>query len=845
MIKGVLRGIGSAGVVFSLAALSAMQVNAGAGRGEGIVSTCGRLQVKDAHVCAENGTPISLGGMSWFWSGWAPKYFNANTVNYLVDNFKMSVARAAYGCPESSGPMGDVQDIKNVVDACIARNVYVIIDWHGEGNLVPYKEQAKSFFADMVRTYGGNKHVIYELWNEPTGQSDNDIKNYCQELTNHIRGVEKQMGYAPHLIICGSRTWSQYPNSYQIDDPGSNVAYTFHGYFDNQPSHLSQLYNNAQAAMSMGNAVFVTEYGASYGNHGQTEQAIQWCQDHNISMTAWSVNDKPEDWSIYTSNMDGLTAIGSYYKEKQSNWKPVVAETVYPTSVAVDKTPIMLPSVGAKAQLLPVFTPADATETAATWASSDPGVATVSPTGVVTAVMLGSATVTVTVKDKNGNNLNGTCSVMVKNHQNVALNKAVSVSSVESNAPVSVVAANAVDGNATTRWSSAFSDPQWIQVDLGSSYKIYNVSLNWEAASAKEYSIETSADGNTWNTIATKKDMGSGARIDDLAVNSVCRYIKMNGAARTTKYGYSLLEFAVYGDSDTVIHATGVNIAPASIELATKGSCQLSAKILPAGATNQTVTWSSSNPAVAMVDGAGLVKGISKGTAVIIAQTVDGHFTGKCSATVSDVAVTGIVVAPTSITLSKGASSSLKATVTPASAANQTVTWSSSNPAVAAVDEKGLVRAVAPGKASITAKTNGGAFSAVCAVNVTDAWTVKIEAEAATNKTGSPHTEACSEGGLNMGWIGNGDWMIYNVNIPVTGTYTITYRVASPNSTGQLILGKNGTDVSPTISVPNTGSWQTWTTITTTAKLQAGVQDLTVYAKTGGFNINWWSITSK
>lgn len=850
MIRSALTRVGSAGIAFSLVALASAHAHAGTfqGRGEGVVTNCGRLQVKDAHVCAENGTPISLGGMSWFWSGWAPKYFNANTVNYLVDNFKISVARATYGCPANSGPQGDVQDIKNLVEAAIARNIYVIIDWHGEGQMTPYKDQEKAFFTEMVKTYGNNPHVLYELWNEPTDQSDFEIQALCQDVTNTIRSVESQMGYQPHLIICGSRSWSQYPNSYTINDPGNNVAYTFHGYFEAYGGgHYNQLLANVPAAMGMGHAVFVTEYGADYGTHTNTDKAIQFCQDNNISMCAWSVNDKPEPWSIFTSNMDSLTAIGSYYQDKNSNWKPVPPmKKIYPTAVALDKNTLMIPVVGAKAKLTPVFTPQDATETACTWTTSAPGIATVDANGNVTGIATGDATLTVTAKDEQGSPLTATCLVSVKNMKNVALNATVTASSVESGAPANVQPQNAVDGNTTTRWSSAFADPQWFQVDLGASYKIYNVALNWEGASAKDYIVEGSKDGAAWTPLAAQKGMANGARVDSLDLPGAgFRFLKMTGTARTTAYGYSLYEFSAYGEPDEVVKVTGVKFAAATVPVGTNATYQLAYTVSPSNATNKAVLFKSDNPSIVSVDAAGLVKGVAQGSTTVTVTTVDGGFSDKCTVNVTDIKVTGVAVSPTTASLFVGDSRPLTTTVLPANATNKAVTYSSSAPGVASVDASGAIKALAKGQATITAKTVDGAYTATCVVNVDDAWSLKTEAENFTWKTDSPHAENCAEGGQNMGWINNGDFMIYPVNIPKAGTYVITYRVASPNGSGQVILGRDGVDKSPTLSIPNTGAWQNWTTITTTAILEAGPQNLTVYAKTGGWNLNWWSISTK
>ncbi|MET9419901.1 discoidin domain-containing protein [Streptomyces sp. NPDC006540] len=106
-------------------------------------------------------------------------------------------------------------------------------------------------------------------------------------------------------------------------------------------------------------------------------------------------------------------------------------------------------------------------------------------------------------------------------------------------------AAAAVDGNAGTRWSSAFSDPQWIQVDLGASATVTQVVLAWEAAYAKGYRIELSGNGTDWTT-AHSTTTGPGGT-ETLNVSGTARYVRMYGTARATQYGYSLWEFKIYG----------------------------------------------------------------------------------------------------------------------------------------------------------------------------------------------------------------------------------------------------------------------------------------------------------
>lgn len=108
-----------------------------------------------------------------------------------------------------------------------------------------------------------------------------------------------------------------------------------------------------------------------------------------------------------------------------------------------------------------------------------------------------------------------------------------------------------VDGDTGTRWSSQFSDPQWITVDLGSPAEIRRVKLNWEGAHAKDYQIQVSDDGARWTTAQEVNDSDGG--IDDLQVSATGRYLRVYGGKRATPYGYSLYELEVYGPSETLL----------------------------------------------------------------------------------------------------------------------------------------------------------------------------------------------------------------------------------------------------------------------------------------------------
>jgi beta-glucosidase len=125
---------------------------------------------------------------------------------------------------------------------------------------------------------------------------------------------------------------------------------------------------------------------------------------------------------------------------------------------------------------------------------------------------------------------------------------AATASSVEN---AGTPASAAIDNNAGTRWASAFSDPQWIALDLGAAKNVTGVVLVWETASGKTYKVQASNDA----AFGTSVDLSSvsatncAGRTDSLAVNSggAYRYVRMLGATRCTGWGYSIWEARVYG----------------------------------------------------------------------------------------------------------------------------------------------------------------------------------------------------------------------------------------------------------------------------------------------------------
>ena len=104
--------------------------------------------------------------------------------------------------------------------------------------------------------------------------------------------------------------------------------------------------------------------------------------------------------------------------------------------------------------------------------------------------------------------------------------------------------------------------------------------------------------------------------------------------------------------------------------------------------------------------------------------------------------------------------------------------------------------------------------------------------------------EAAAGGGYDIGWVAAGEWLNYTINVASAGTYTVQLRVASPSGAAMHVGFNNVSNVWQSVGIPNTGGWQAWTTVSFTATLGAGTQQLTLYADTAGYNIDSVSISS-
>jgi len=205
---------------------------------------------------------------------------------------------------------------------------------------------------------------------------------------------------------------------------------------------------------------------------------------------------------------------------------------------------------------------------------------------------------------------------------NIALHQPTTASSIQGPA---WPATNATDGSLTTRWSSAFSDPQWLEVDLGSTQSICQVTINWETAYGKAFQIQTSNDNSTWTTIYSTTTGTGGTQT--LNISGSGRYIRMYGTARATQYGYSIYEFQVYASGSGGGGGNTVTVTSQGTQTSTVGTAVSLQMQASDSASGQTLTYTAAGlPAGLSISAAGLITGTptTAGTSNVTATATDG-----------------------------------------------------------------------------------------------------------------------------------------------------------------------------------------------------------------------------
>ena len=416
---------------------------------------------------------------------------------------------------------------------------------------------------------------------------------------------------------------------------------------------------------------------ASVSPSDATDKTVTWS----------SSNDQVASVSggTVTALKAGTATITATAGGKKGTCSVTVAAKVYSvTGVKLDITSKEL-TEGESFTLKATVEPDNATDKSVTWSSSANDVASVDQNGKVTALKAGTATITVTTKD---GSKKATCAITVK-------------------AKVIPVTGVTLDASA-------------LEVDEGFSFML-TATVNPDNATDKSVTW-SSSDA----TVATVSQTGE---VTGVKKGTATITVTTNNGGKTATCTVTV-----------IARVASVSLDKNTLELAEGEFATLVATVLPENANEKSVTWSSSDEAVAKVDQTGKVTAVKKGTATITVTTTDGGKTASCTVTVI-AKVASVSLDKNEMELTEGESATLTATVLPENANDKSVTWSSSDEAVATVDQTGKVTAVKKGTATITVTTNDGGKTATCAV------TVK-----------RPTTEGGNEGYGNGGEYGEGNF---------------------------------------------------------------------------------------
>ena len=331
--------------------------------------------------------------------------------------------------------------------------------------------------------------------------------------------------------------------------------------------------------------------------------------------------------------------------------------------------------------LYPVFTPANASDQRVTWSSGNTAVATVDENGIVTAVAPGTARITCT---------------------------AVSDTSVHASSTITVAEPVPVKGVTVTtneihREGESNTNPKLLS--LGTAIQL-RYSTVPEGATEQEV---------TWS-------------VSDDSVLSITNYGKVAAIGSGTAFatvttldgGYTANYYVYVPDQTYAVSRVTLNTSAETLYMGESG-IQLIATIHPSYATNQHVTWTSSNSPVAAVDQSGNVSPVSTGYATITVSAQENpSLKAVCSVSVQPARtrVTGIRFAGASLELGLYGVTTLVPVIAPANATDQTVSWTSSNKNIVSVSRSGVVTGLNVGTATVTATTTDGSFAASVTVRV-------------------------------------------------------------------------------------------------------------------------------
>ena len=279
------------------------------------VSSHGALSVDGAALKDGQGEPMVLRGVSSHGINWYPKYLNGGAMETLAD-YGANVQRIAMYTEARNAYIENPEQNRNYlymgIESALAADLYVIVDWHilKDGDPNRYADEAVMFFDEISRHYGDHPAILYEICNEPNGDTTwDDIRNYAKRVIPAIRAN------APSAVILVGTPKYCTDFSGPMEDPLEypNIMYTMHRYIDvseDKPCDNRRI----EAIVEHGLPVFVSEWGTSVGEQAYLQNGeydsrvktyqenarpfIDYMEKHGISWTAWSLSNKNEAHSM-------------------------------------------------------------------------------------------------------------------------------------------------------------------------------------------------------------------------------------------------------------------------------------------------------------------------------------------------------------------------------------------------------------------------------------------------------------------------------------------------------------------------------------------------------------------
>lgn len=292
----------------------------------------GHLSVKKTNLINENGDIVRLKGMSSHGLMWYPEYINTRSLDTLSEYGANAIRLAMYTDQNKGYIYNKKQSMKNLlqgIENVLGADMYAIVDWHTlkDNNPNTYIEEAKEFFDEISTRYKDEPGVIYEIFNEPSGDTSwSDIKEYANIIIPIIRKNSPDA-----IILVGTPNHCVDIKS-AINDPFEyeNIMYTYHLYTGTSDGGYKYLLNDA---LKNDLALFISEWGLSpEKDSGEIDfkkgrEFLDFLDQNNISWINWSLSNKDEPYSFIRYDIDKLskwndeelTPVGKFIKDAFSN----------------------------------------------------------------------------------------------------------------------------------------------------------------------------------------------------------------------------------------------------------------------------------------------------------------------------------------------------------------------------------------------------------------------------------------------------------------------------------------------------------------------------------------------